>query len=283
MTIRIATDSTCDLPAEWVQQLGIAVVPCYITIGTEGFLDGVDLSRQEFYAQLPYYSSFPKTAAPGIDIFVRTYEQLVAEGATEIIAIHLSSTLSAVYSVAQVAAQQVTRARVTVFDSRQLSLGAGWQAVTAARMAQAGATVPEILAALRQQIARTQACAVIDTLENLRRGGRISWLLAGLGTALQIKPVLRVHDGQVTIEKTRTRKGALERLLQLMQTWGALRQLAVVYTDRPERADELRQLIQQRFPTLNIERCLQVTPILGAHLGPGAAGVVCITEKECRN
>jgi fatty acid-binding protein DegV len=104
-----------------------------------------------------------------------------------------------------------------------------------------------------------------------------------LGTALQIKPLFRVHDGKVTIEKTRTRKGALERLMQLIQEWGTLRQFAIVYTDCPERAEELRQLIQQRFSTLTIEMCLQVTPIIGAHLGPGAVGVVCITEQKCED
>lgn len=283
MTIRIATDSTCDVPIELAQDYGIAIVPCYVTIGNQSFLDGVDLSRQEFYAQLPHYSPFPKTAAPSVDVFVRAYEQLIDEGATEIVAIHLSSTLSAVYSVAQVAAQEITRARVTVFDSRQLSLAAGWQAIRAAQMARAGATVPQILIALREQIARTHACAVIDSLEYLRRGGRVSWLVASLGTALQIKPLFRVYDGRVMLEKTRTRKGALERLLQLLQTFGVLRQLAIVYTDCSERAEELRQLLLQRFPRLAIERCLQVNPIIGAHLGPGTVGVICITENVCQD
>jgi DegV family protein with EDD domain len=283
MTIRIATDSTGDLPVELAQQYGIAIVPCYITIGNQSFLDGVDLSRQEFYARLPHYSTFPTTAAPGIEIFTQTYEQLVAEGATEIIAIHLSSTLSAVFSVAQVAAQEIKRARVTVFDSRQLSLGTGWQAVQAAQMAQAGATVPQILATLREQITRIRSYGVMDTLEYLRRGGRISWLLAGVGTALQIKPVFCVYDGKVTLEKTRTRKGALERLMQLISAAGTPHQMAVVYTDCPDRAEELRQLIQQHFPAVPIEMCLQVTPIIGAHLGPGAVGVVCIMERTCEN
>lgn len=279
MTIRVAADSTCDLPAELAQEYGIAIVPCYVTIGTQSFLDGVDLTRQEFYARLPHYSPFPQTAVPSVDVFVQTYERLVAEGATEIIAIHLSSTLSAVFSVAQVAAQEITRARVTVFDSRQLSLGAGWQAIRAAQMARAGATVPQILLALREQITCTHACAVIDSLEYLRRGGRVSWLVASLGTALQIKPLFRVYDGRVMLEKTRTRKSALERLMQLLQTFGTLRQLAIVYTDCPERADELRQLLLQRLPNVTIERCIQVTPIIGAHLGPGTVGVVCVTEK----
>lgn len=280
MTIRILVDSTADLPEALAHQYGIVVVPCYVNIGAQSFLDGVDLTRQEFYAQLRTYKTFPKTAAPGIEMFTQAYERLIAEGATEIISIHLSSTLSVLFNVAKLAAEEITRARVTVFDSRQLSLSAGWQAVTAAQMAAAGKTVPEIVAALHDQVARTQSCAVIDTLEFLRRGGRISWLIAGLGTALQIKPLFRVYDGQVTLEKTRTRKGALDRLLQLIASWGALERAAIVYTDCPERADELRELFRQNFPTQKIEMSLQVTPILGAHLGPGTVGIVCVREKQ---
>lgn len=280
MTIRVVVDSTADLPDVLAQQYGIVVVPCYINIGAASYLDGVDLTRQEFYAHLRTYKQFPKTAAPGIEMFKRAYERVIAEGATEIISIHLSSTLSALFSVAKIAAEEITRARVTVFDSRQLSLSAGWQAVTAAQMAAAGQSVVEIITTLRDQVARTQSGAVIDTLEFLRRGGRISWLIAGLGTALQIKPVFRVYDGQVILERTRTRKGALDRLLQLLAEWGALERAAIVYTDCPERADELRELIVQKFPTLPIERSLQVTPILGAHLGPGTVGIVCVMEKQ---
>jgi DegV family protein with EDD domain len=280
VTIRIVVDSTCDLPDALAQQYGIVVIPCYVNIGAQSFLDGVDLTRQEFYAQLPTYKTFPKTAAPGIEMFTQAYERLIAEGATEIISIHLSSTLSALFNVAKIAAQEITGARVTLFDSRQLSLSAGWLAVTAAEMVRAGKAVPEIVAALHDQVARTQSCAVIDTLDYLRRGGRISWLLAGVGTALQIKPLFRVYDGQVMLEKTRTRKGALERLLNLVAAWGALERAAIVYTDRLERAEELRQLVLENFPHLVFEYCLQVTPILGAHLGPGTVGIVCVMKEH---
>ena len=280
MSIRIVVDSTCDLPDALAQQYGIVVIPCYVNIGAQSFLDGVDLTRQEFYAQLPTYKTFPKTAAPGIEMFTQAYERLIAEDATEIISIHLSSTLSALFNVAKIAAQEITGARVTLFDSRQLSLSAGWLAVTAAEMVRAGKAVPEIVAALHDQVARTQSCAVIDTLDYLRRGGRISWLLAGVGTALQIKPLFRVYDGQVMLEKTRTRKGALERLLNLVAAWGALERAAIVYTDRLERAEELRQLVLENFPHLVFEYCLQVTPILGAHLGPGTVGIVCVMKER---
>lgn len=280
MTIRIVVDSTCDLPAAVAQAYGIVVVPCYINIGTTSFLDGVDLTRQEFYARLQAYATFPKTATPGIEMFKQTYERLIAEGTTEILSIHLASTLSALFNVAKIAAGEITRARVTVFDSRQLSLGAGWLALTAAQLAAQGKPVGEIVAGLREQVTRTHAAAVIDSLEFLRRGGRISWLLAGVGTALQIKPVFRVYDGQVILEKTRTRKGALERLLQLAASWGALERAAIVYTDCPERAEELRARVRQNFPQQEIEMSLQVTPILGAHLGPGTVGIVCVTKPR---
>jgi DegV family protein with EDD domain len=280
MAIRIVTDSTCDLPAPLAEQFGVTVIPCYVNIGAQSFLDGVDLTRQEFYERLPTYRAFPKTAAPGIEMFTQAYERLIDQGATEILSIHLASTLSALFSVAQIAAREITRAPVTPFDSRQLSLGLGWQAVTAARMAAAGCAIPEIVAALRDQIARSYSCAVIDTLEYLRRGGRISRVMEGLGTALQIKPLFRVHDGQVIVEKTRTRKGAQDRLMNLIQEWGALEHAVIVYADRPDRAEELHQLIQQKFPTVNIEMHLQVTPIIGAHLGLGTAGIVCIAEKK---
>ncbi|MBM3128921.1 MAG: DegV family protein [Chloroflexi bacterium] len=282
MSIRIVTDSTSDLPEAWARRYGITVIPCYVNIGNQSFLDGVDLTRQDFYARLATYPVFPKTAAPGIEMFTQAYERLIDEGATAIISIHLSSTLSALFSVATLGAQQVTRAPITLFDSRQLSLSAGWQAVTAAQMAAAGKAVPEIVAALREQVTRSHACAAIDSLEYLRRGGRISRVMAGLGTALQIKPLFRVYDGQVSIEKTRTRKGAQDRLLGLLAEWGALERAVIVYTDRAARADELRELIAKNFPALKIEMALQVTPIIGAHLGPGAAGIVCVMEKRAQ-
>jgi DegV family protein with EDD domain len=280
VSIRIVTDSTSDLPREMAGAHGITVIPCYINIGARSYLDGVDLTRQEFYARLPTYDPFPKTAAPGIEMFRETYERLIAEGATEILSIHLSSTLSALFNAATLGAQEVRGATVTTFDSRQLSLSAGWQAVTAAQLVAAGMSVAATVAALQDQVVRTYACAVLDTLEYLRRGGRVSRLIAGLGTVLQIKPFLRVHDGEVTVEKTRTRKGALNRLSDWIQGLGALERAAIVYTDRPECGEELRQLLRPVCPWLENSSSLQVTPIIGAHLGPGAAGVVCVAAKR---
>jgi DegV family protein with EDD domain len=213
-------------------------------------------------------------------MFRETYARLIAEGATEILSIHLSSTLSALFNVATIAARQVSDATVTTFDSRQLTLSAGWQAVTAAQLVAAGKSVPEIIAVLQDQILRSHSAAALDTLEYLRRGGRVSRFVAGLGTVLQIKPVFRVHDGAVIVEKTRTRKGALERLADLVRGLGALEQAAIAYTDRPECGEEVRQMLQPICPSLASARSIQLTPILGAHLGTGAAGIVCVAAKR---
>lgn len=279
MPIRIVTDSTCDLPNEMANAYGITVIPCYVNIGERSYLDGVDLPRQEFYERLPTYSAFPQTAAPGIELFRQTYERLIAEGATEILSIHVSSTLSAVYNVATIAAREVCGATVTPFDSRQLSLGTALQAVTAARAVGASGSVAEGIALLRDQIARTHSYAILDTLEYLRRGGRVSRLIAGLGLVLQIKPLFKIYDGEVTVEKTRTRKGALVRLMNLVQELGALEQVAIVHAHCPDRAAELRQCVQQIHPCLGISLCVEVTPVVGAHFGPGMVGLVCIQSS----
>ena len=187
MTVRIVTDSTCDLPAEVVAQYGIYVVPLYINIGSKDYLDGVDISREEFYRKLPTYPVQPTTAVPSPQKFHAVYEALADEGASEVLSIHISTALSAVVNVAQLAAKETTSTTVTVFDSRQLSLGMGFQAETAAKLAQAGCSVAEILVSLNDQIKRTHVAAALDTLQFLRRSGRMNSVISTIGELLQIK------------------------------------------------------------------------------------------------
>src|SRR5512135_2688914 len=155
MTIRIVTDSTCDLPTEIIKEHGIAVIPVLIHVGSQEYRDGIELSREQFYKQLPDQRPAPTTAAPGHDVFRQTYEHLAAEGATEILSIHISHKLSAVVDIARQAAQETKTAQVTVLDSRQLSLGMGFEVESAAQAVSAGRTMSEILAGLEAQIART--------------------------------------------------------------------------------------------------------------------------------
>ncbi len=190
MTIKFVTDSACDLPKAIVEQYDIRVVPLFINIGNVSYQDGVDLSREDFYRNLPDYHPAPKTAAPGPAQFQAVYDQLADEGASAIISIHISESLSNTVEAARMGAKDYTRVPVTVVDSNQLSLGVGLLVVTAAQAAAEGKSVEEIVAIIEEKSQRTYTFAALDTLEYLRRGGRMSLAVAKFGEILHIKPVL---------------------------------------------------------------------------------------------
>lgn len=275
MSVRIVTDSTCDLPAETISRYGISVVPLFINIGEQGFLDGIDLSREEFYKRLPTYPVHPTTAVPSPIKFRALYHSLAEEGATEILSIHISVSLSAVLNVARSAAQEIAGVPVTVLDSTQLSLGTGFLVETAAKMAAAGGTIREILAALNNQMKRSHVFAALDTLEFLKRSGRMNKYVAGLGALLQIKPILTMHNGKPGTERVRTRERATQRLMEMLHRVGSLERLAIVHTHAPERVAELRALCTHLFPLGDIP-AVDITPVLGSHIGPGAFGFAVI-------
>jgi DegV family protein with EDD domain len=279
MTIKIVTDSTCDLPVELVKQHGISVIPMYINFGDQGFQDGVDITRQEFYDRLPQSDPFPTTAAPGIDQFHAVYNQLMEAGADEIISIHISSSLSAVVDVAQTAAEQFKGIPVTVYDSGQLSLGTGYQALAAAQSAENGLYLEDIINLLEQQSPRTHVFAALDTLEFLKRSGRMNSVMAGLGGLLQIKPILTMHTGTPGAERVRTKERALQRLLELAAELRPLEKIALVHTNARNEAYALWEKAQYLFPQQDAPLSVDVTPALGAHLGPGAVGFTCISQN----
>ena len=276
--IRIVTDSTCDLPESVVEQLQITVLPLYINIGNKTYLDGVDMSRQAFYQQLPVFKPHPTTAAPGTDTFQQMYEQLAEAGATEILSIHISETLSATVNIARVAAKETTAVPVTVLDSGQLSLGMGFMVQTAARVAAQGASMTEILNLLKEQASRTHVFAAIDTLAYLRRSGRMNGVVAGIGSLLQLKPLLKMHQGEATSERVRTINRAYERLLALLEAVGPVEMAALVHTNALERAKTLRQQAAHLLPSGEM-LSVDITPVLGAHLGPNAVGFACISAR----
>ncbi|MRS04618.1 DegV family protein, partial [bacterium] len=198
MVIRIVTDSSCDLPVEIIDRYGIRVVPLYINVGNQSYLDGIDLTRDEFYKKLPNFSEQPTTAVPSSQKFRAIYDALADEGATEVLSIHISTSLSAVVNVANVAASETKTIHVTVFDSKQLSLGTGFLVESAAKLALAGSSVPEIIMALNEQIERTHVFAALDTLQFMHRSGRVNSLMSTIGKILQIKPILKMYDGKAS-------------------------------------------------------------------------------------
>jgi DegV family protein with EDD domain len=276
MTMRIATDSTCDLPQEIILAYGISVIPFYINAGSQSYRDGIDLSREEFYERLPSFQPAPTTAIPGPDVFQETYQRLAAEGATEILSIHMAEKLSGMVNVAREAAKETRAVPVTVFDSRQLSLGMGFEVLRAAQMAEDGRSMKEILAVLEEQIARTHVFAALDTLEFLRRSGRMSFAMSALGTLLKIKPFLKMYDGTPSAERVRTRSGAMKRLVELLLEFGPYEKAAILHSAAAERARELLEEIRNLLPAGEVWM-EEINPVIGTHIGPGVIGFACIS------
>jgi DegV family protein with EDD domain len=277
MTIRIVTDSSCDLPPEIIQRHKIAVIPLFINVGDQSYMDGVDLTHQEFYERLPGFRPAAKTAAPGPEVFQKAYDQLAAEGASEILSIHISTKLSAIMEIARTAAREITRVPVTVCDSRQLSLGTGFQVQTAAEAAAEGRSLGDILSMLEEQIRRTHVFAALDTLEYLKRSGRMNFAISALGTLLQIKPFMKMYNGEATAERVRTRRGAMKRLVELLKEYGPYEKVAVLHTHATQRANALLQEVRDLLPAGDIW-VEEITPVLGAHIGPGVVGFACISK-----
>lgn len=278
MTIRIVTDSTCDLPQELADELGITVIPCYLNIAGKSYLDGVEMTRERFYQELPTYDPFPTTSSPGTGVFVNAYDRLASEGADHVLSIHIASKLSGVLNAANAAAQSTSSVHVSVFDSGQLTLGLGLMAAAAARWAKLGHSLEEILASLHDMAQRTWSYAAVDTLEYLRRGGRVSRLEAAVGSLLRLKPLLIQHLGETIPEKVRTTRRMFERVIQLAGQLGPLQQVGLVYTDRPEPAQDLLAMAQHLIPEGTEVITGSVTPAIGAHIGPGGVGFTVVTQ-----
>ncbi len=280
MSIKIVTDSTCDLPQDLLQEYGVTVVPLYINFGDQGYLDGVELTRQEFYQRLPESDPLPTTATPGVDAFKQVYEDLADSGASEILSIHISISLSATVDVARTAANETKKVPVTVLDSQQLSLGTGFLVLSAAKAAAEGKSMDEIVSMLNEQTSRTYVIAALDTLEYLKRSGRMNAVVARLGSVLKIKPILIMHDGEPTGERVRTRERALARLIEFISELGPLEELALVHTNAAQEAKELFQRSKHLFANQEEPLSVDVTPVLGTNIGPGVVGFACITAKN---
>lgn len=278
MTIRVVTDSTCDLPASTIAKYDIKVLPLYINVGEQEYLDGIDITREEFYEKLPDFPTHPTTAVPSPMKFKAIYDALAEEGATDIISIHISEALSAMVNVARAAAQETLSAVIHVIDGGQLSLGTGFLVEKAAELAAKGSALNEILDALNSQMKRTHVFAALDTLEFLKRSGRMNRWVSNLGSLLQIKPILTMHNGQPGNEKVRTRDKAMKRIVEMLETVGRIERVALVHTHAPDRLADLKKMGAHLLPKGDL-LTEDITPVIGAHIGPGAAGFAVITAE----
>jgi DegV family protein with EDD domain len=273
MTIRIVTDSTCDLPTAVAEQLQIIVVPAYVNIGDKSYLDGVDLTREQFYRELEGYPTPPTTAAPSSGAFSEIYKNLADEGATDIISIHVASKLSGILNAARLGAEDAEGARVSLFDSQSLSMGLGLLAQMAAEAAANGRSLDDIMALLDSAARRTYVFALLDTLEFLRRSGRVNWAQFGIGSLLKVKPLVRVYGGVLEMqEKIRTSKKATEKMIERIGELGQYERVALLHTAAPDEVEVLRGQLSHIIPAGDNPPAVFVTPAVGAHVGPRALG-----------
>jgi DegV family protein with EDD domain len=270
MPVKIVTDSGADLPNELAKELGIAVVPIYVRFGEEVYRDRVTISEDEFYERLTHDPVHPNTTQPGPQDFLEVYQKLSAD-ADGIVSIHISGKLSGTYNSALMARDMLeTGCPVEVIDSETLSMSVGLMAIAAVQMAKAGESMDKIAAAAKQAIPKTYLFFLLDTLEYLRRGGRIGKAKALLGSVLNLKPMLTIKDGElVPAGQARTRAKGIDKLFEYVKNAGDIQDLAVVYNTTPDEAQALAERIGSVFDKEKI-RMARVGPGLGVHGGPGA-------------
>jgi DegV family protein with EDD domain len=280
MGVKIITDSMADLPVELIKKLDITVIPVNVLFGTECFRDGVDMTNEQFYARLVASKNLPTTAVPSLGTFIETFEK-VAKTADEILVLTISHKLSATYETARRAVEMVkTKKRIEVIDTLHVVMAEGLIAIQAARTAQAKAGLDEIIKQVQQNIPRVEERMAFDTLEYLKRGGRIGSAQAFLGSILKINPVLRLKDGEVfPISRERSRAKATEALFNSAFEYSNIEAIAVEDATTPDEADKLAQRLKQAFPTKPIYRS-KVGAVMGSHVGPSILAVSILGDKK---
>lgn len=270
--VRIVTDSACDLPASLVEELGIGVVPLTIRLGGHEYIDREELSPAQFWQLCAAERELPETAAPAPGQFEQMYRAMAADGATSVVTINLSAGLSATMQSAELAARSVAdELRVDVIDSRSVTLGLGVMVTECARRARDGATHDEIVALAHHLADTTHVYGALDTLDNLRKGGRIGGAKALLASALAIKPIIEVRDGKVEqAGKQRTRSKALHFLVEKLRAHHGVRNLSVLQADCPD-VDAFVAMLQPHFDGEIIIG--DIGPVVGSHAGRGTIGI----------
>jgi DegV family protein with EDD domain len=272
----VVTDSACDLPDELLAELGIDLVPLRIRFGAEEFVDRTELSTKEFWSRCSSFDGLPETSAPSPGQFQTAFERMASDGAAGVVCVNLSSKLSATIEAARQAARALDGTfPVRVVDSLSVTLGQGLVVTEAAQQAGRGADLDEVSAAAEGVVGRLKVYGAIDTLENLKRGGRIGGAQALVGSLLSIKPVIQVTNGVVEEEsKQRTRSRALRYLADKVRDAGPISRLAAFGADAPD-MDAFLAMLDGVHPT---EKVLlgDIGPVIGTHTGPGAIGVAWI-------
>ena len=279
--IAILTDSTANVPQEWIEQYHIETIPLKIHWGDKNYLDSVDITPGEFYQQLSTANSLPTTSQPSIEEFLQKYEEL-AEDSDGIIVPLISSGISGTVASAQAAARQFNRVPVEVIDTQITSVGQTLIILAAAQAIEQNKSLPEVKQAAEQVVHSLRVFFAVDTLEYLHKGGRINGASRYLGTALDIKPILYFNEeGKIdALERVRTKRKALDRLISLAQEQsnGLPIHAGVVHANALDAAQDFQKKVVQ---LLNVKRIFisEFSPVIGVHVGPGAIGLAFHTEE----
>lgn len=271
--VRIVTDSTADLPADLVAELGVTVVPLNVHFGDETFRDRVDLSDDELIARLRRGPGLPKTSQPPVGAFEQAYRVLLPD---PICSIHIGREISGTIGAARLAVDLLGSSAIALVDSRTLTMGLGWLVVAAARIAQRGGDLAECEAAVRERIPRARVIAMLDTLEFVRRGGRISTAAWILGSMLAVKPIVSVEDSQVLpLARVRTSRAAIDFLVRQVDELGPWEDLCVLHADNAAAAApvvEAARAAMAHQAGYQV-RLLHGGTVICTHAGPGAVAI----------
>jgi DegV family protein with EDD domain len=274
MKIGFVTDSTADIPVQLAEQYGIQIIPVLVNIDGQSYADGLEISREDFYTRLPGMKRPPTTSSPSVGSFQQRYEKLLQAGADSVISIHPPNALSGIFNAARLAAQDFGQ-RVTVLDSGQLSLGLGYQVILAAQAAARGAACGQVLNLVESVRTRVRLTALLDTIEYVRRSGRVSWAAAMIGSAFRLQPLIGLRFGIVQrLGQARTRLQGIHRLVEMLNSWGTLERLAVLHTNAEAAAWQLLDEVRSKvaIPPLLVN----VTTVIGTHVGPNGLGFVAV-------
>ena len=276
MGVRIVTDSTAYLPDRVTVGHGIAVVPLHVVVGGKEHVEGSDITPTQVAAALREYTVV-STSRPTPQAFLETYRRLADDGATEVVSIHLSSQMSGTVEAARLAAREAP-VPVRVVDSETLGMAMGFAVITAAEVSSAGGDSEAVAAAVSARLQASRVLFYVDTLEHLRRGGRIGAASALLGSALAIKPILAVRGGRIVpVEKVRTSSRAIARIeamaLEHVNRGGHVVDVAVHHLDAANRAETVADELRTRVPDSSQVIVVELGAVVGAHVGPGTLAI----------
>lgn len=277
MKIGFVTDSTSDIPNEMACKYGIEIVPVVVNVEGKSYMDRVEITREEFYNRLPKLRPIPTTSSPSVGVFQERYEKLFASGAESIISIHPPNGLSGVFNAARLAADNY-RGRIRVVDSGQLSLGLGYQVLMAAEAARDGSLMGEVMSLVGGIRRRVRVIALLESIEYVRRSGRVSWAMSVIGGMLRLQPLIELRYGVVhRLGQARTRLQGIERLMETLNSWGRLERLAVLHTNAESAAMQLLEEVKSKVSVPPI--LVNVTTAIGTHVGPNGLGFAAVLEK----